>query len=75
MFPERVEGKFPDEGLGPRHARLVVQSWRPGQKSRTHPVDSRRLRTVHVGDQNRALSSPASSEFLVYGVYGRKASS
>lgn len=68
--PERVEGKFLMKGLVRGTRRLVVQSWRPGQKVERLPVDSDDFERFHVGDQIEVAVQPGLLGIpWVYGVY------
>lgn len=68
--PERVEGKFLMKGLVRGTRRLVVQSWRPGQKAERIPVDSDDYERFHVGDQIEVAVQPGVLGIpWVYGVY------
>jgi hypothetical protein len=68
--PERVEGKFLMKGLVRGTRRLVVQSWRPGQKVERIPVDPDDFERFHVGDQIEVAVEPGVLGIpWVYGVY------
>ena len=68
--PERVEGKFLMKGLVRGTRRLVVHSWRPGQKVERLPVDSDDFERFHVGDQIEIAVQPGVLGIpWVYGVY------
>src|SRR5205814_663442 len=68
--PERVAGKFLMKGLVRGTRRLVVQSWRPGQKVERLPVDSDDFERFQVGDQIDVAVQPGVRGIAwVYGVY------
>jgi len=68
--PERVEGKFLMKGLVRGTRRLVVQSWRPGQKLERLQVDADDFDRFHVGDKIEvAVQSGVLGIPWVYGVY------
>jgi len=68
--PERVESKFLMKGLVRGTRRLVVQSWRPGQRVERIPVDPDDFDRFHVGDQIEVAVEPGVLGIpWVYGVY------
>jgi hypothetical protein len=68
--PERVESKFFMKGLVRGSRRLVVQSWRPGQKVERVPVDADDFDRFHVGDKIEVAVQPGVLGIpWVYGVY------
>src|SRR5215472_4889471 len=68
--PERVQGKFLMKGLVRGTRRLVVQSWRPGQKLERLQVDSDDFDRFHVGDKIEVAVQPGVLGIpWVYGVY------
>jgi hypothetical protein len=68
--PERVEGKFLMKGLVRGTRRLVVRSWRPGQKVERLPVDPDDYERFNVGDQIQVAVEPGVLGIpWVYGVY------
>ncbi len=68
--PERVEGKFLMKGLVRGTRRLVVRSWRPGQKVERLPVDPDDFERFRVGDQIEVAVQPGVLGIpWVYGVY------
>jgi len=68
--PERVEGKFLMKGLVRGTRRLVVQSWRPGQKLERLQVDADDFDRFHVGDRIEVAVQPGVLGIpWIYGVY------
>jgi len=68
--PERVEGKFLMKGLVRGTRRLVLQSWRPGQKVERLPVDPDDFERFHVGDPIEVAVQPGVLGIpWLYGVY------
>jgi hypothetical protein len=68
--PEHVEGKFLMKGLVRGSRRLIVHSWRPGQKVERIPVDSDDFERFHVGDKIEVAVEPGLLGIpWVYGVY------
>ena len=68
--PERVEAKFLMKGLVRGTRRLVVQSWRPGQKVERLQVDSDDFNRFRVGDKIEVAIEPGVLGIpWVYGVY------
>jgi hypothetical protein len=68
--PERVEGKFLMKGLVRGTRRLVVQSWRPGQKVERLAVDPDDFERFRVGDQIEVAVQPGVLGIpWIYGVY------
>jgi len=68
--PERVQGKFLMKGVVRGTRRLVVPSWRPGQKVERIPVDTDDYERFHVGDQIEVAVEPGVLGIpWVYGVY------
>ena len=68
--PERVEGKFLMKGLVRGTRRLVVQSWRPGQRLERLQVDSDDFDRFHVGDRIEVAIQPGVLGIpWIYGVY------
>jgi hypothetical protein len=58
------------KGLVRGTRRLVVRSWRPGQKVERLPVDSDDFERFHVGDQIEVAVQPGVLGIpWVYGVY------
>jgi hypothetical protein len=67
---ERVEGKFLMKGLVRGTRRLVVQSWRPGQRLERLQVDSDDFDRFHVGDRIEVAVQPGVLGIpWIYGVY------
>ena len=67
---ERVEGKFLMKGLVRGSRRLVVRSWRPGQKVERLAVDADDFDRFKVGDQIEVGVEPGVIGIpWVYGVY------
>jgi hypothetical protein len=68
--PEKIEGKFLMKGLVRGTRRLVVHSWRPGQKVERLSVDPDDFDRFHVGDQIDVAVQPGVLGIpWVYGVY------
>jgi hypothetical protein len=68
--PERVEGKFLMKGLVRGTRRLVVGSWRPGQKVERLAVDGDDYDRFRVGDKIEVAVQPGVLGIpWVYGVY------
>jgi len=68
--PERVEGKFLMKGLVRGTRRLVVGSWRPGQKVERLAVDADDYDRFRVGDKIEVAVQPGVLGIpWVYGVY------
>jgi hypothetical protein len=68
--PQRVEGKFLMKGLVRGTRRLVVGSWRPGQKVERLPVDADDFDRFRVGDKIEVAVQPGVLGIpWVYGVY------
>ena len=69
-IPTRVEQKFLMKGLVRGSRRLVVRSWRPGQKFERLPVDADDFDRFRVGDQMEVAVEPGVLGIpWVYGVY------
>ena len=68
--PTEVQGKFLMKGLVRGSRRLVVRSWRPGQKVERLPVDADDFDRFRVGDQMEVAVEPGVLGIpWVYGVY------
>lgn len=68
--PERVQGKFLMKGLVRGTRRLVVQSWRPGQKLERLQVDADDFDRFHLGDRIEVGVQPGVLGIpWIYGVY------
>jgi hypothetical protein len=68
--PTQVQGKFLMKGLVRGSRRLVVRSWRPGQKVERLPVDADDFDRFKVGDQMEVAVEPGVLGIpWVYGVY------
>jgi hypothetical protein len=68
--PTEVQGKFLMKGLVRGSRRLVVRSWRPGQKFERLPVDADDFDRFRVGDQMEVAVEPGVLGIpWVYGVY------
>ncbi|HVO57852.1 MAG TPA: hypothetical protein VMT51_09180 [Dongiaceae bacterium] len=68
--PERVQGKFVMKGLVRGSRRLVVPSWRPGQKVERVAVDADDFDRFRVGDNIEVAVQPGVLGIpWVYGVY------
>ena len=68
--PTQVQGKFLMKGLVRGSRRLVVRSWRPGQKVERLPVDADDFDRFRVGDQMEVAVEPGVLGIpWVYGVY------
>ena len=68
--PVRVDGKFLMKGLLRGTRRLVVRSWRPGQKVERIPVDPDDFERFRLGDQIEVAVQPGVLGIpWVYGVY------
>jgi len=69
-IPTQVQGKFLMKGLVRGSRRLVVRSWRPGQKFERLPVDADDFDRFRVGDQMEVAVEPGVLGIpWVYGVY------
>lgn len=68
--PATVQGKFLMKGLVRGSRRLVVPSWRPGQKVERLPVDSDDFERFRIGDRIEIAVQPGVLGIpWVYGVY------
>jgi len=69
-IPTQVQGKFLMKGLVRGSRRLVVRSWRPGQKFERLPVDADDFDRFRVGDEMEVAVEPGVLGIpWVYGVY------
>lgn len=70
LVPNQVQGKFLMKGLVRGSRRLVVRSWRPGQKFERLPVDPDDFDRFKVGDSIDVAVEPGVLGIpWVYGVY------
>jgi hypothetical protein len=68
--PETIQGKFLMKGLVRGSRRLVVPSWRPGQKVERLPVDVDDFDRFRIGDRIEVAVEPGVLGIpWVYGVY------
>jgi hypothetical protein len=71
-IPTTVEGTFYMKGIVRGSRRLVVRSWRPGQKLERLAVDADDFDRFHVGDSIDVGVEPGAASLpWVYGVYRR----